>query len=114
MDGDNSYLEVEMNRGFLQLLVLMALEQRMYGYGMIKHLLALGCSLDENTLYPLLRRLEKNGWVQSEWEIRSDRPRKFYFITASGKALREQGLAIWRQQNVIMRKMTEVSHVSES
>ena len=114
MDTGSSYLEIEMNRGFLQLLVLTASEQRTYGYLLVKKMREIGYNVDENTLYPLLRRLEKNGWVQSEWEIRSDRPRKFYVITPLGKSLREKGLSIWRGQNAILQKMMEINHVRES
>jgi PadR family transcriptional regulator PadR len=114
MGVENSYMDVEMNRGFLQLLVLAALEQRAYGYGIIRQLQEIGYSLDENTLYPLLRRLEKNGWVRSEWEIHSDRPRKFYVITGSGKTMRQRALAIWREQNKVLQRIMEVSNVPES
>jgi DNA-binding PadR family transcriptional regulator len=114
MGAENSYMDVEMNRGFLQLLILVALEQRAYGYGIIRQLQEIGYSLDENTLYPLLRRLEKNGWVRSEWEIRSDRPRKFYVITGPGKATRDRALAIWRGQNAVLQRIMEVSNVPES
>jgi len=114
MDADGSYLEIEMNRGFLQLLVLTALEKRTYGYSLVKQMREIGYAVDENTLYPLLRRLEKNGWVQSEWEIHSDRPRKLYAITPQGRSLREKGLSIWRGQNTILEKMMEVNDVRES
>ena len=103
-----------MNRGFLQLLVLAALEQRTYGYRMIKRLQEIGYDLDENTLYPLLRRLEKYGWIRSEWEVQADRPRKFYIITEAGKPVRDRALEIWRGQNAVLQKMMEVCDVRES
>jgi DNA-binding PadR family transcriptional regulator len=112
MQTENESLLVEMNRGFLQLLALVALEHRMYGYGMVRHLEEVGFKMDENTLYPLLRRLEKNGWIQSEWEINQDRPRKFYQITPAGKQIRSQTLAIWQEQKAFLKKLMEVSHVS--
>lgn len=114
MDADSSYLEIEMNRGFLQILVLTVLEQRTYGYLLVRQMADAGYAVDENTLYPLLRRLEKNGWVQSEWEIHSDRPRKFYVITPLGKSLREKGLSIWQGQNAILQRMMEINNVRES
>ncbi len=114
MGAEDGYMDVEMNRGFLQLLILVALEQRGYGYGIIRQMQEIGYSLDENTLYPLLRRLEKNGWIRSEWEIRSDRPRKFYIITPPGKATRDKALTIWREQNAVLQKIMEVNHVPES
>jgi PadR family transcriptional regulator, regulatory protein PadR len=114
MDVDNSYLEIEMNRGFLQLFVLAASEQKTYGYLMLRQMKEIGYSVDENTLYPLLRRLEKNGWVRSEWEVHSDRPRKFYVITPMGKQVREKGLAIWRGQHAVLLRMMEMNNVRES
>ena len=58
MDAGFGSFETEMNRGFLQILVLVVLERKMYGYGMIKHLEEMGYAVDESTRYPLLRRLD--------------------------------------------------------
>ena len=107
MDPEFKSFETEMNRGFLQVLVLAVVERKMYGYGMIKHLEKIGYAVEENTLYPLLRRLEKNGWVKSEWDVGEDRPKKFYVITDKGKTVREQALKIWTEQNEILRKTKE-------
>jgi PadR family transcriptional regulator PadR len=105
-------METEMNRGFLQILVLALLETDMYGYSMIKHIEGLGYKVEENTLYPLLRRLEKNGWIASKWEVGEDRPRKFYAITAEGRAMRAGLLEIWDRQNRILCKIKkENAHV---
>ncbi len=106
-ENEFSSFETEMNRGFLQVLVLVSLETKMYGYGMIKLLGEMGYSVEENTLYPLLRRLEKNGWIKSEWDVGEDRPKKFYVITDAGRSVREQALAVWSRQNEILRKMEE-------
>ncbi len=114
MDVDNSYLEIEMNRGFLQLFVLTATEQKTYGYLMLKQMKEIGYTVDENTLYPLLRRLERNGWVRGEWELHADRPRKLYVITALGRAVREKGLAIWRGQDAVLSRMMEINNVCKS
>jgi len=104
--------ETEMNRGFLQILVLALLEKDMYGYSMVRTIRDLGYEVEENTLYPLLRRLEKNGWVKSKWDVGEDRPRKFYGITPDGRALRTELLGIWKKQNDILKQVTkEKSHV---
>ena len=108
MDPELSSFETEMNRGFLQVLVLVALEQEMYGYGMIKHFELMGYAVEENTLYPLLRRLEKNGWIASVWNVSEDRPKKFYRITEKGRAVREQALKTWTEQNEMLNRMKEV------
>ncbi len=107
MDAEFRSFETEMNRGFLQVLILVALEQRMYGYGMIRRLEELGYTVEENTLYPLLRRLEKNGWIKSEWDVKEDRPRRFYVITKKGREVRAQALETWTRQSTILKKMTE-------
>jgi PadR family transcriptional regulator PadR len=107
MDAEFSSFETEMNRGFLQILALVALERKMYGYGMIKHLEETGYAVEENTLYPLLRRLEKNGWIKGEWDVSDDRPKKFYAITDRGRTVREQALAMWARQAEILNTMKE-------
>ncbi len=107
MDPEISNFETEMNRGFLQVLVLALLEKDTYGYAMVRTVRDLGYEVEENTLYPLLRRLEKNGWIRSQWEVREDRPRKFYVITDEGRSLRRELLAVWDRQNGILKTITE-------
>jgi PadR family transcriptional regulator PadR len=111
-EPDIGSLETEMNRGFLHILVLALLEKDMYGYAMVKHIETLGYSVEENTLYPLLRRLEKNGRITSKWDLTEDRPRKFYAITPAGRALRKALLDVWKNQNDVLEKITkETAHV---
>ena len=111
-DIDLSNFETEMNRGFQQILVLAILETRLYGYLMVKHLESAGYPVEENTLYPLLRRLEKNGLVKSEWELAPDRPKKFYLITERGKIVREKLLGIWADQNKALKAVLKgIVHV---
>ncbi len=106
-DPDIGSMETEMNRGFLQILVLALLEKDMYGYSMVKHIEGLGYKVEENTLYPLLRRLEKNGWITSKWDLGEDRPRKFYAITADGRAMKAGLLEVWHNQNRILTEITK-------
>ena len=105
MDAEIGNFETEMNRGFLQILVLALLEKDMYGYAMVRTVGDLGYEVEENTLYPLLRRLEKNGWVKSQWDVSEDRPRKFYGITGIGRSLRTQLLEIWKKQDRILKQL---------
>ena len=107
MDLEASHFETEMNRGFLQILVLAMLEKDMYGYAMVRTIRDLGYDVEENTLYPLLRRLEKNGWVKSKWDVSEDRPRKFYGITDAGRGLRTELLNIWNKQDQILEHIME-------
>ena len=112
-DAEIGSLETEMNRGFLHILVLALLEKNTYGYAMAKHIEGLGYRVEENTLYPLLRRLEKNGWVRSQWELGEDRPRKIYTITAAGRALRAGLLEVWKNQNRILEEIARENKEKE-
>jgi PadR family transcriptional regulator PadR len=109
MDPELKALETEMNRGFIQVLLLAALEQRMYGYGLSRHLAGLGYAVEENTLYPLLRRLEKNGCIRSTWEVGEGRPRRFYVITDRGREVRRQALEVWSGQARVLEKVMEAN-----
>ena len=112
MNPEISNFETEMNRGFLSILVLALLEKDMYGYAMVRTIGNLGYEVEENTLYPLLRRLEKNCWIKSKWNVGKDRPRKFYAITDDGRDLRAELLGIWKKQDEILEHlMEEKSHV---
>ncbi len=107
MDVDISHFESEMNRGFLQVLVLVALEKAMYGYMMIKRFEKMGYIVEENTLYPLLRRLEKNSLIESKWDVSERRPKKYYSILKEGKAVRSRLLKIWSEQDKILNKLAK-------
>jgi DNA-binding PadR family transcriptional regulator len=107
MDPEIGSFETEMNRGFLQILVLTLLETDTYGYAMVRTIRDQGYEVEENTLYPLLRRLEKNGWIRSKWDVREERPRKFYSITREGRALRAELLAIWKKQDRVLSYFTK-------
>ena len=105
MSIKDSKIEAEMNRGFLQIMVLLALETPMYGYMMLRFIEKIGYSVEENTLYPILRRLEKNGWLSSRWDVEHDRPKKYYEITDEGKIIRKKLLSIRQKQNGVISKL---------
>ena len=107
MDNELGSIETEMKRGFLQLLVLVVLEKEAYGYAMVRAFRELGYEVEENTLYPLLRRLEKRGLIAGKWELSEERPRKVYTVTASGREMREGLLEIWGKQDEIIKKMVK-------
>jgi PadR family transcriptional regulator, regulatory protein PadR len=98
MDNELGSIETEMKRGFLQLLVLVLL---------VRAFRDLGYEVEENTLYPLLRRLEKKGLVQGKWELSEERPRKFYAVTQAGREMRAGLLDIWRKQDEVLKHMTK-------
>jgi len=103
MDNEFGAVETEMKRGFLQLLVLIVLEKDAYGYAMVRAFRDLGYEVEENTLYPLLRRLEKRGLIAGKWEMGEERPRKFYAVTAAGREMRAGLLQIWKKQDEIVK-----------
>jgi len=77
----------ELRRGTVVLACLLALREPGYGYGLLKTLDAAGIACDGNTVYPLLRRLEDRGLLESEWNTEESRPRKFYRTTSAGSEL---------------------------
>jgi PadR family transcriptional regulator, regulatory protein PadR len=77
----------ELRRGTAVLACLRLLATPGYGYGLLEELSARGFETDANTLYPLLRRLEKQGHLTSEWNTDEARPRKFYRTSAAGSRL---------------------------
>jgi len=79
-----SGLVLELRRGTLVLSVLSQMKEPKYGYALVQSLEEKGVSIDPNTLYPLLRRLEKQGLLRSEWETGGPKPRKYYRRTAYG------------------------------
>ena len=107
MDLNIYQFEAEMNRGFLQILVLAALEKPMYGYMMVKTFEKMEYTVEENTLYPLLRRLEKYGLIKSEWDVSENRPKKFYSITETGITARTALLNKWDTQTKILTTLTK-------
>jgi PadR family transcriptional regulator PadR len=112
MDNELGSIETEMKRGFLQLLVLSLLEKETYGYAMARACRDMDYEIEENTLYPLLRRLEKRGLIQGKWELSEERPRKFYTVTGPGREMRNGLFDIWKKQDAIIKHlMEEKEHV---
>ncbi len=85
MDRIVAALGQELKRGSLVLGVLSRLEEEKYGYALIKELGDYGLQVDQSTLYPLLKRLEKQGLLESLWNLVESRPRKYYRITDLGR-----------------------------
>lgn len=90
-------LTQELRRGTLVLCVLSQLEWPMYGYSLVGVLTEKGIPVEANTLYPLLRRLEAQGLLCSEWETGGSKPRKYYRVTPEGRALCAQLRAAWME-----------------
>jgi len=92
-------LRLELRRGCLILAVLAELRSERYGYTLRKALAQQGMEIDEGTLYPLLRRLENQGLLASEWREEDKRNKRFYRLSAEGKLILKQLSAEWKSIN---------------
>lgn len=86
----------ELRRGSVVLASLLALRTPGYGYGLLEALDRAGVPVAANTLYPLLRRLESQGLLTSEWDTSETRPRKFYRTSQDGIRLARALLREWQ------------------
>jgi len=94
-DGLLENLRLELRRGCLVLAVLAELRTEQYGYTLRKGLTDRGLDVDEGTLYPLLRRLESQGLLASEWREEDKRNKRFYKISRDGRLVLKQLLSEW-------------------
>lgn len=92
-------LRLELRRGSLILAVLAALRKEQYGYTLRKTLADHGIAIDEGTLYPLLRRLETQGLLVSEWREEEKRNKRFYRLSLDGKVILKELLVEWQSIN---------------
>lgn len=96
----------ELRRGTVVLACLVRLRSPDYGYALLETLNRLGITVDANTLYPLLRRLEKQALLTSEWNTAEARPRKFYRTSPSGDALARTLTADWHRLDAAVSRLT--------
>jgi DNA-binding PadR family transcriptional regulator len=97
---------LELRRGTLSIAVLSQLSKEEYGYSLLKALSDLGLDVDQSTLYPLLRRLESQGLLQSDWRIVDDaRPRRYYVISTQGKTVLAKLKKEWSAMAETMNQM---------
>ena len=92
-------LRLELRRGCLIMAVLAQLKTERYGYTLRKALAEKGLAIDESTLYPLLRRLESQGLLVSEWREEDKRNKRFYRLAAEGKRMLKLLVQEWRSMN---------------
>jgi PadR family transcriptional regulator PadR len=90
-------LLLELRRGILALGVLSQLREPQYGYSLLQLLAKKGLSIDQNTLYPLLRRLEQQGLLESNWSVETSRPRRYYVLSAAGQEAVREMSEHWRR-----------------
>jgi DNA-binding PadR family transcriptional regulator len=99
-DGDLlTTLMTELHRGTLTLAVLSQLGSEKYGYALVQGLEEKGLSIEPGSLYPLLRRLEAQGVLKSQWDTSEARPRKYYVLSPCGRELYERLKAEWKNLN---------------
>lgn len=95
-------LTQELRRGSLVLAALSQLDEPRYGYALIEELSAKGLEIEQGTLYPLLRRLEEQGLLQSEWNVEGSRPRRYYVISPLGREVLQQLTNEWEQLSEVL------------
>lgn len=105
MDASDSAHLQELRRGTTVLGCLLLLNEPDYGYALLERLDEVGLPTDGNTLYPLLRRLEKQGLLGSEWNTDETRPRKFYRTSPAGQELATRLMADWAGLDAALRRL---------
>lgn len=100
-------LKLELRRGCLIVAVLAQLRQEHYGYTLRKALDDQGLAIDEGTLYPLLRRLETQGLLASEWREENKRNKRFYRLSEQGELILKQLLEEWQTINASLDRILQ-------
>ena len=104
---DDAYekLRLELRRGSLVLAVLAALKQERYGYTLRRELADAGLAIDEGALYPMLRRLESQGLLTSEWREEEKRNKRFYRLSTDGARVLAELAGEWRAINQSLNRL---------
>lgn len=105
-----SNLTMELRRGTLVLCVLSQLEKEQYGYSLVQNLTERGMIIDQSTLYPLLRRLEKQGLLDSNWSLDESRPRRYYVLNEKGRRVLNSLIGEWTDMNNTITKLLETKN----
>ncbi len=106
VERDNTHL-IELRRGVLVLAVLSRLRSPQYGYSLRQALAEGGMPIEEGTLYPLLRRLESQGLLASEWNVEYAPPRRYYRLSAEGERTFATLAEAWRAQAQVINAFLE-------
>ncbi len=104
----NTYI-VELNRGVILIVVLSQLKEPAYGYDLAKNINDMGYSIEQATLYPMLRRLEKNNIVKSTEDLTGSRKKKYYSLTSEGKELYSKLIDEYKKINNIVEVLINES-----
>src|SRR5215831_7728800 len=100
-------LRLELRRGCLTLAVLAKLRSEYHGYALVRALREGGLEIDENTLYPLLRRLETQKLLVSQWRVEDKRNKRFYHLSEEGQSVLAWLLDEWRNINGAIEKLSQ-------
>ncbi len=100
-------LILEMRRGVIVLAVLSQCSVEQYGYSLMKSLSEKGLEIDQGTLYPLLRRLETQGLLSSNWRLEDARPRRYYMISQEGQKILPKLVIEWESMVRMMNRMLD-------
>jgi DNA-binding PadR family transcriptional regulator len=95
--GPVDKLALELRRGTLALAALSELRESRHGYSLIRRLTERGLEVEQGTLYPLLRRLDEQGLLDSRWDVEGSRPRKYYTLSTRGAEALEALTRLWRE-----------------
>ena len=98
-------LRQELRRGTLILAVLAQLKVERYGYSLRQALAEVGLEIDEGALYPMLRRLESQGLLTSEWREEDKRKKRFYRLSPEGQVVLTRLSAEWRAMNDTLQNL---------
>lgn len=113
MEEVTQNLSMELRRGTLVMCVLSQLREAQYGYSLIQRLTEKEVQIDQNTLYPLLRRLEKQGLLDSKWSVDEARPRKYYVLNQQGKRVLNSLVQEWSAMNRTIAALLDLKEGDE-
>jgi PadR family transcriptional regulator, regulatory protein PadR len=99
--------DTELRRGAVVLAVLSQLRTAQYGYSLRQALAQRGMPIEEGTLYPLLRRLEEQELLASEWRIEDGPPRRYYKLNAKGTRHLAELTAAWHALVATMNRLLD-------
>lgn len=108
MDSILNNLILELNRGTQVLMVLKLLNKYEYGYSLLKKLNDQNIDIEAGTLYPLLRRLESQNLLDSKWDEKKVRPRKYYIISEYGQKVLKDLMKEWQKITENINKILEL------
>jgi DNA-binding PadR family transcriptional regulator len=100
-------LTLELRRGVVVLAALSQLGESQYGYSLMQRLSEKGLAIDQGTLYPLLRRLEEQGLLDSQWQIEEGRPRRYYLANELGAEVTQRLAVEWWEMVAVVGKLLE-------